>query len=53
MFEFVCSALAAQGLQVCILGMDLHTAHQAMKKTGIMTATTANPGKGVWSDFQC
>ena len=27
---FACSALAASGLQVRILGMDLHTAHQAV-----------------------
>ena len=28
--KFVCSALAAQGLQVWIPGMDLHTSYQAM-----------------------
>ena len=28
--KFVCSALAAQGVLVLILGVDLHTTHQAM-----------------------
>ena len=28
--KFVCSASAAQGSRVQILGMDLHTTHQAM-----------------------
>ena len=27
--KFACSALVAQGLQVWILGVDLHTTHQA------------------------
>ena len=30
MVKFACSALAAQGLWVLILGSDLHIAHQAM-----------------------
>ena len=29
-FNFMCSASAAQGSQVQILGMNLHTTHQAM-----------------------